>query len=159
MTDTNSLPGDSILIVFITLSCILLIYKLVLDIAKKRKRRTRERIYFTLLMRSLNEIAFFFRIDQNENKLPTYRLLLTTHSIIRKFIRDMVAEFGDEVGLAKDLASLHEEIERNLFDPDIAHMLYDTEESKIGVSGKTKISKIQATFYKCLSKYDKSILC
>ena len=159
MTDTNSIQDDYLLIVFVTLSCILLIYKLVLAIMRKRKRRHRERIYFILLMRSLNEIAFFFRIDQNENKLPTYRLLLTTHSIIRKFISDMVAEFGDEVGLAKDLAYLHEEIERNLFDPDIAHMLYDTEESKIGVSGKTKISNIQAHFYKCLSKYDKSILC
>jgi hypothetical protein len=71
----------------------------------------------------------------------------------------MVVEFGDEVGLAKDLAHLHEEIERNLFDPDIAHMLYDTEESKMGASGKSKISKIQSTFYKCLSKYDKSLLC
>lgn len=159
MTDTNALPYDPLLIVFITASCILLIYKLVLTIVQKRKRRDRERIYFILLMRSLNEIAFFFRIDQNENKLPTYRLLLTTHAIIRKFVRDMVAEFGDEVGLAKDLAYLHEEIERNLFDPDIAHMLYDTEESKMGETGKSKISTIQASFYKCLSKYDKSILC
>lgn len=159
MPETNLLLDDSVLIVFVSLSSILLIYKLTLTLLRKRKRKDRERIYFLLLMRSLNEIAFFFRIDQTENKLPTYRLLLTTHSIIRKFVRDMVVEFGDEVGLAKDLAYLHEEIERNLFDPDIAHMLYDTEESKMGTSGKNKISKIQSTFYKCLSKYDKSLLC
>lgn len=159
MTDTNSLPADSFLIALILVSSTLLIYKLILALIRKRKRRNRERIYFTLLMRSLNEIAFFFRIGQYENKLPTYRLLVTAHSIIRKYIRDMAAEFGDEVGLARDLANLHEEIERNLFDPDIAHMLYDTEESKIGETGKSKISTIQAQFYKCLSKYDKSILC
>jgi hypothetical protein len=159
MTDANSIQNDYLLITLIAMGCILLIYKLVQSAMRNRKRRNRERIYFLLLMRSLNEIAFFFRIDQTEDKLPTYRLLQTTHSIIRKFVRDMVAEFGDEVGLAKDLAYLHEEIERNLFDPDIAHMLYDTEESKMGASGKSKISKIQSTFYKCLSKYDKSLLC
>ena len=158
MTEANSIQNDYLLIIFITLGCILLIYKLVLNIVRQRKRRTRERIYFILLMRSLNEIAFFFKIDQHENKLPTYRLLLKTHAIIRKYIRDMAAEFGEEAGLAKDLADLYDEIERHLFDPDIAHMLYDTEESKIGTSGKTKISNIQAVFFKCLSKYDKRIL-
>jgi hypothetical protein len=155
MTDANSIQSDYVLIIFITLGCIVLIYKLVLNIMRKRKRRTRERIYFILLTRSLNEIAFFFKIDQHENKLPTYRLLLKTHAIIRKYIRDMAAEFGDETGLVKDLADLYDEIERHLFDPDIAHMLYDTEESKMGETGKSKISTIQATFHKCLSKYDK----
>jgi hypothetical protein len=71
----------------------------------------------------------------------------------------MAAEFGDETGLARDLANLYDDIERHLFDPDIAHMLYDTEESKMGEPGKSKISTIQANFYKCLSKYDKNILC
>jgi hypothetical protein len=159
MPEANLLLDDSVLIVLISLSTILLIYKLTITLLQKRKRKNRERIYFILLMRSLNEIAFFFKIDETENKLPIYRLLLTTHSIIRKMVRDMVVEFGDEVGLAKDLAYLHEEIERNLFDPDIAHMLYDTEESKMGASGKSKISQIQSHFYKCLSKYDKSLLC
>jgi hypothetical protein len=159
MTDSNSLPGDSLLIIFIALSTALLIYKLIVTIVRQRKRRHRERVYFILLIRSLNEIAFFFRIDQHENKLPTYRLLLKTHAIIRKYIRDMAAEFGDETGLARDLANLYDDIERHLFDPDIAHMLYDTEESKMGEPGKSKISTIQANFYKCLSKYDKNILC
>ncbi len=159
MSDTNSIQNDYLLIVFLISGCILLIYKVVLNIMRKRKRRNRERVYFILLMRNLNEIAFFFRIDQQENKLPTYRLLVTAHAIIRKYIRDMVVEFGDETGFAKDLSNLYEEIEQNLFDPDIAHMLYDTEESKIGETGKSKISTIQANFYKCLSKYDKSILC
>ena len=119
------------------------------------KRKERELPHFNQLILKLNEIRFFRKMD-DENKLDVYRLLLNVHFILEKSIQNLKNEFKDEeepTGLARDLYSLRTETEELLYHPDVTHLLYDTEDMKIGSNGLNEIMKLHQIFYIRLSRH------
>jgi len=133
--------------------------KMIVNIFRKlfsiRKRKERELPHFNQLILKLNEIRFFRKMD-GENKLDVYRLLLSVHFILEKSIQNLREEFKDEeelTGLAKDLFSLRIDTEELLYHPDVTHMLYDTEDMKIGNNGLDEIMKLHQIFYIRLSRH------
>lgn len=145
--------------IFIAVLATIALAAIVLQIRKVRRRRSLEIPIFIELMNDPSMRNFLASPNCSEFKLKSYRSVYGVACCLDGFYKELRNKITTNraAGLEKILANQISLVSKIIYNPEITHLLYDTEETKLSAAGLARVKDFKEQLHKTLLRYSKKV--